>query len=120
MNVTAFLKPGNRPERTTGPRHARLQRRIQKAFDEVTRSLYEELGTAGPLPVHAVRKTWAANRDETEERLLPVAPGAAGLSIQRISDLASGRVAGVARSPHRGDACGLVAELRPSDAEDTK
>ncbi len=44
--------------------------------------------------------------------------GAAGLSIERISYLASGKVMEFTRSLYRGDAYDFVAELRiPADAE---
>ncbi|TIV04644.1 MAG: UTRA domain-containing protein, partial [Mesorhizobium sp.] len=45
-------------------------------------------------------------------RLLEVPPGVAGLQIERISYLASGKVIEFTRSVYRGDAYDFVAELR--------
>jgi GntR family transcriptional regulator len=46
--------------------------------------------------------------------LLDVQPGVAGLHIERISYLASGKVVEFTRSIYRGDAYDFVAELRLS------
>ena len=53
-------------------------------------------------------------REERPAELLGVAEGTAGLSIQRMSYLDSGRVAELTRSVYRGDAYDFVAELRLS------
>ncbi len=78
----------------------------------VTQSLYEVLGQAGLRPVRAVQKISAVTLDAAEARLLGVAPGAAGLRIERISCLPDGRVVEFTRSLYRGDAYDFVAELR--------
>lgn len=78
---------------------------------EVTTSLYEVLGRNGVRPVRAVQKISAINLAAREADLLSVAEGAAGLSIERTSYLASGRVAELTRSLYRGDAYDFVAEL---------
>lgn len=75
-------------------------------------SLYAALEATGCRPVRAVQRISAANLGEDDARLLEVAPGAAGLRIERISYLASGRVIEFTRSIYRGDAYDFVAELR--------
>ncbi|MCK0171748.1 GntR family transcriptional regulator [Aliiroseovarius sp. S1123] len=81
---------------------------------EVSRSLYEVLEQSGNRPVRAVQKISAVNLEPDDAELLGVAEGTAGLSIQRISYLDSGRVAELTRSVYRGDAYDFVAELRLS------
>lgn len=79
---------------------------------EVTTSLYEVLNERGLRPVRAVQKISAINLEAREAELLGLPEGAAGLSIERISFLASGRVAELTRSLYRGNAYDFVAELR--------
>ena len=79
---------------------------------EVTTSLYAVLSERGLRPVRAVQKISAINLEAPEAGLLNVPEGAAGLSIERTSYLASGRVAELTRSLYRGDAYDFVAELR--------
>ena len=79
---------------------------------EVTTSLYDVLDKMGHRPVNAVQKISAVNLAAREAELLGVAEGAAGLSIERVSYLNSGRVAELTRSLYRGDAYDFVAELR--------
>jgi len=86
----------------------------------VTRSLYEVLGRDGNRPDRAAQKISAVNLNEDDAALLGVAPGAAGLSIERISFLPSGRVAEFTRSIYRGDAYDFVAELRLAPKEDSQ
>lgn len=78
----------------------------------VKTSLYAVLADIGTRPVRAVQKISAINLDAPEARLLGVAEGAAGLSIERVAHLESGRVAELTRSLYRGDAYDFVAELR--------
>lgn len=78
----------------------------------VTQSLYEVLGRLGRRPVRAVQKISAVNLPEGDAALLGVAPGAAGLRIERTSYLPEGRVIEFTRSLYRGDAYDFVAELR--------
>ncbi|MEL6465605.1 MAG: GntR family transcriptional regulator [Pseudomonadota bacterium] len=78
----------------------------------VTTSLYEVLEKSGRRPIRAIQKISAINLEAREAELLSVAEGAAGLSIERTSYLASGRVAELTRSLYRGDAYDFVAELR--------
>ncbi|MCA8881476.1 MAG: GntR family transcriptional regulator [Rhodobacteraceae bacterium] len=85
----------------------------------VTGSLYDVMERDGNRPVRAIQRISAINIAEVEAGLLAVQPGDAGLSIQRTSYLATGRVAEFTRSLYRGDAYDFVAELRLSDRKDT-
>jgi len=78
----------------------------------VTSSLYSHLEKSGNRPVRAIQRIRAANLDEAEASLLAVPVGAAGLHIERISYLATGKVVEFTRSVYRGDAYDFVAELR--------
>jgi GntR family transcriptional regulator len=75
-------------------------------------SLYAALEAGRARPVRAVQRTSASNLGEADALLLEVAPGSAGLRIERISYLASGKVIEFTRSIYRGDAYDFVAELR--------
>lgn len=61
--------------------------------------------------MRAVQRISACNIKEPDAAMLGVAVGAAGLSIERVSYLASGRVVEFTRSLYRGDAYDFVAEL---------
>ena len=78
----------------------------------VTTSLYELLEQSGMRPVRALQKISAVNLGQADAQLLAVAPGDAGLRIERTSYLATGRVAEFTQSIYRGDAYNFVAELR--------
>lgn len=78
----------------------------------VTTSLYDVLDQGGNRPVRAIQKISAINLAKDDADLLGVAEGAAGLRIERISYLPSGRVAEFTKSLYRGDAYDFVAELR--------
>ncbi|AZO17260.1 GntR family transcriptional regulator [Mesorhizobium sp. M2A.F.Ca.ET.043.05.1.1] len=75
-------------------------------------SLYAALGITGNRPVRAVQRISATNLGDADARLLEVPPAVAGLQIERISYLASGKVIEFTRSVYRGDAYDFVAELR--------
>lgn len=77
----------------------------------VTGSLYEVLGASGFRPERAVQRISACNIRGQDAALLGVQAGDAGLSIERISYLASGRVVEFTRSLYRADAYDFVAEL---------
>lgn len=79
---------------------------------EVTASLYDVLERTDMRPVRAIQKISAINLDEANATLLGVPEGAAGLRIERLSYLASDRVAEFTNSIYRGDAYDFVAELR--------
>lgn len=78
----------------------------------VETSLYEVLGQAGLRPVRALQKISAINLEEADAALLDVAPGMAGLRIERTSYLPDGRVVEFTKSIYRGDAYNFVVELR--------
>jgi GntR family transcriptional regulator len=78
----------------------------------VTTSLYAVLGERGLRPVRAVQRISAANLRSRDADLLEVPAGAAGLRIERVSYLASGRVVEFTRSLYRGDAYDFAAELQ--------
>jgi GntR family transcriptional regulator len=83
----------------------------------VDRSLYAVLEARGLRPVRAVQRISAANLTPRDADLLGVAPGAAGLRIERVSYLPSGRVVEFTRSLYRGDAYDFAVELKLADAE---
>lgn len=83
---------------------------------QVQTSLYAVLAQRGFRPERAVQKISALNLEPPEAAHLGVAEGTAGLSIQRVSYLGSGRVAERTQSIYRGDAYDFVAELRLSPA----
>lgn len=85
----------------------------------VVSSLYAALQATGNRPVRAVQRISAANLGDVDARLLEVAPGSAGLHIERISYLASGKVIEFTRSIYRGDAYDFVAELRLAEPGDS-
>jgi GntR family transcriptional regulator len=78
-------------------------------------SLYAALEKTGGRPVRAVQRISAANLGVADARLLDVPTGAAGLHIERISYLATGKVVEFTRSIYRGDTYDFVAELRLGD-----
>jgi len=81
-------------------------------------SLYAALAERGRRPVRAVQRLSATSLGAEDAALLEVAPGAAGLRIERVAYLASGRVLEFTRSIYRGDAYDFVAELRISPDAD--
>lgn len=78
---------------------------------QVTTSLYEVLEARGLRPVRAVQRISAANLGARDAELLCVPTGAAGLKIERIGYLPSGRVVEFTRSLYRGDAYDFAVEL---------
>ncbi|MEO0387994.1 MAG: GntR family transcriptional regulator [Pseudomonadota bacterium] len=94
---------------------ASLPRDILPNPTDVEGSLYAFLGRTGARPVRAIQRISAVNLDTREAGLLDLPEGAAGLSIQRLSYLQSGRVAELTQSLYRGDAYDFVAELRISN-----
>jgi GntR family transcriptional regulator len=79
--------------------------------EAVETSLYALLETNGQRPIRAVQRISAANLGLRDAELLGVAPGAAGLRIERIGYLANGRVVEFTRSLYRGDAYDFAVEL---------
>ncbi len=82
---------------------------------QVTTSLYAELDKIGARPVRAVQRISACNLKDPDAAMLGIPVGSAGLSIERISYLASGRFAAFTRSVYRGDAYDFAAELSLTD-----
>ncbi|HMO08215.1 MAG TPA: GntR family transcriptional regulator [Paracoccaceae bacterium] len=74
-------------------------------------SLYAALEARGMRPVRAVQRISAANLGPRDADLLGVPPGSAGLRIERIGHLTSGRVVELTRSLYRGDAYDFAVEL---------
>lgn len=75
-------------------------------------SLYALLEERGLRPVRAVQRISAANLTARDATLLDVTPGTAGLRIERVSYLPSGRVVEYTRSLYRGDAYDFAVELK--------
>lgn len=82
----------------------------------VETSLYAVLDQRGLRPVRAVQRISAANLGPRDAEVLGVTPGAAGLRIERVSYLPSGRVVEFTRSIYRGDAYDFAVELKLTDA----
>ena len=80
--------------------------------EQVTGSLYAVLEARGLRPVRAVQRISAANLGAKDAELLDVAPGVAGLKIERVSYLPSGKVVEFTRSLYRGDAYDFAVELK--------
>ncbi|MEM9779461.1 MAG: GntR family transcriptional regulator [Pseudomonadota bacterium] len=78
----------------------------------VETSLYEVLGARGMRPVRAIQKLSAINVLGEEAARLEVAPGTAGLRIERLSYRPDGQVVEFTQSIYRGDAYHFVAEMR--------
>ena len=77
----------------------------------VETSLYALLETFSLRPIRAVQRISAANLGAKDAGLLCVPEGAAGLKIERIGYLPSGRVVEFTRSLYRGDAYDFAVEL---------
>jgi GntR family transcriptional regulator len=80
--------------------------------ENVSTSLYAVLESRGFRPVRAVQRISAANLGGRDAELLEVPVGAAGLKIERVSYLGSGRVVEFTRSLYRGDAYDFAVELK--------
>ena len=85
--------------------------------DGVGASLYAALETTGNRPVREVQRISAASLGAADARLLGVPAGAAGLHIERISYLASGKAIEFTRSLYRGDSYDFVVEMRLAEAK---
>ena len=91
---------------------ASLSQQILPDPEQVTDSLYAMLESRGQRPVRAVQRISAANLNGKDADLLGVPPGVAGLRIERISYLPSGKVVEFTRSLYRGDAYDFAVELK--------
>jgi GntR family transcriptional regulator len=96
---------------------ASLSARVLSDPEAIRSSLYAHLERTHNRPVRALQRIRAASLNEEDAGLLEVAPGVAGLNIERISYLSSGRVIEFTRSIYRGDAYDFVAELRLGDGK---
>lgn len=83
--------------------------------ESVGTSLYSHLERSGYRPVRAIQRIRAISLGKDDATLLQVPAGAASLSIERTSYLATGRVVEYTRSIYRGDTYDFVAELRLGD-----
>lgn len=90
---------------------ASISHEFLPAPEDLETSLYLELDKVGARPVRAIQRISATNIKEEEAALLGVPVGSAGLAIERLGYLASGRVVELTRSLYRGDAYDFVAEL---------
>jgi GntR family transcriptional regulator len=79
--------------------------------ENVVQSLYTALEERGVRPVRAIQRISAKIIKDQEADLLDVASGSAGMTIERISYLPSGKVIELTRSLYRADAYDFVAEL---------
>ena len=79
--------------------------------ENVGQSLYAALEARGVRPVRAIQRISAKIIKDQEADLLDVASGSAGMTIERISYLPSGKVIELTRSLYRADAYDFVAEL---------
>ena len=91
---------------------ASLSQHILPDPGQVSDSLYAMLESLGQRPVRAVQRISAANLNAKDAELLGVQPGVAGLRIERISYLPSGKVVEFTRSLYRGDAYDFAVELK--------
>lgn len=77
----------------------------------VTDSLYRALDSRNARPIRAIQRISALNIEGDEAALLKVGAHDAGLFLERISYLATGRVVELTHTLYRGDAYDFVAEL---------
>lgn len=80
--------------------------------EAVEGSLYKVLEASGLRPTRAVQRISAANLGTRDAELLQVPVGVAGLKIERVSYLPSGKVVEFTRSLYRGDAYDFAVELK--------
>ena len=77
----------------------------------ITSSLYAALDLTGHRPVRPLQRLRAVSLEAEQAEKLEVAPGEAGLFIERRGFLADGRTCELSHSYYRGDAYDVVAEL---------
>ena len=119
--VTLGLAPGDEVvridrlriagERPLAIERASISSQMLPDPEEVDTSLYAALDKYGFRPVRALQRISATNLGAEDAQLLDLEPGNAGLRIERISYLESGRVVEFTRSLYRGDAYDFIAEL---------
>jgi GntR family transcriptional regulator len=79
--------------------------------ETVTDSLYRALERRNARPTRAIQRISALNIDADQARLLQVEARDAGLFLERVSYLPSGRVVELTHTLYRGDVYDFVAEL---------
>lgn len=99
---------------------ASLSRQVLPCPEAVESSLYDVLDARGLRPVRAVQRISATNLGAGDAGFLHVAPGVAGLRIERISYLPSGQVIEFTRSLYRGDAYDFAVELTSAAQPDRR
>lgn len=86
------------------------------SLDAVELSLYKALDANGQRPTRALQRLRAVLFTPEQAQLLGVAPGAAGLLIERRAFARTGQAVEVTQSFYRGDAYDFVAELNDGPA----
>ena len=86
------------------------------SLEAVDVSLYRALDANGQRPTRALQRLRAVLFTEEQAELLGVAPGAAGLLIERRAFARNGQAVEVTQSFYRGDAYDFVAELNDGPA----
>ena len=81
------------------------------SLEAVQSSLYEALEQSGNRPVRALQRLRAVLLTREQADLLCAKPGDAGLLVERVGFLASGRAIEFSQSYYRGDTYDFVAEL---------
>lgn len=99
---------------------ASLSQQVLPRPEAVEGSLYDVLQARGLRPVRAVQRISATNLGAEDAAFLQVAPGVAGLRIERISYLPSGQVIEFTRSLYRGDAYDFAVELKSASDTDRR
>ena len=84
------------------------------SLDAVESSLYQALEQAGNRPVRALQRLRAVLLTREQAELLCAKPGDAGLLVERLGFLESGRAVEFSQSYYRGDTYDFVAELSAS------
>jgi GntR family transcriptional regulator len=92
--------------------HATVPAASLASLDAVVDSLYEALGS--DRPVRVLQRLRAVLCSDEQAALLKIAPGSAGLEIERRGFTQDGRTVELTKSYYRGDAYDFVAELSVS------
>ncbi len=92
--------------------HAVVVASLLPPLERLGDSLYEALGEKGNRPVQGHQKIRASLATPTEAGLLSVSEKSEVLRIERVAQLANGKVVELTRSTYRGDRYDVVTELR--------
>ncbi|HNJ48375.1 MAG TPA: GntR family transcriptional regulator [Novosphingobium sp.] len=85
---------------------------LLESADALDGSLYAALAKLGNQPVRVLQRLRATQFSAEQADILGIAPGSAGLLIERRGFSASGQLVEITRSYYRGDRYDFVAELR--------